>query len=76
MTLLYVPEADELEQMDGTLVADGSPHGAGKVEFRRMAAVSNAAYDQVRSRADSWKPSYLENCSAREPLVMACDRWF
>ena len=64
--------ADEPEQTDGILVADFSPQEAGTIEFRRMLAVSKDAYDQVKSRAESWKPSCLENCSAMDPLVMAC----
>jgi hypothetical protein len=33
--------------------------------------VSKAAYDQVRSRADSGVPSDLENCSDMEPFEYA-----
>lgn len=75
VALLYVPEADEPEQTDGTLVADVSPLGSGAIPFRRMLALNKAAYDQVRSRAESWVPLSLENCSAIEPLFMACDFW-
>lgn len=60
---------------DGTLVADIAPLGSGAIPFRRMLALNKAAYDQVRSRAESWVPLSLENCSAIEPLFMACDFW-
>jgi hypothetical protein len=71
VAVLYVPVAEVELQVAGTLLADVSPQAAGTTELRRMLAVSKAAYDQVRSRADSGVPSDLENCSFMEPLVMA-----
>jgi hypothetical protein len=71
VAVLYVPVAEVELHVAGTLLADVSPQAAGTTELRRMFAVSSAAYDQVRSRADSGDPSDLENCSDREPLDMA-----
>ena len=48
-----VPIAEVAEQNDGTLDAVGSPQEYGTTPARRAAAVKKAAYDQVRSYADS-----------------------
>jgi len=71
VAVLYVPVAEVGLHVAGTLLADASPQAAGTIELRRMFPVSRAAYDQVKSRADSGEPSDLENCSDMEPLVMA-----
>jgi hypothetical protein len=63
--------ADVATQVAGTLLAEVSPQAAGTMELRRLLAEIRAAYDQVKSRAESWEPSDLENCSDMEPLVMA-----
>lgn len=57
--------------MAGTLDAVVSPHGYGTIAARRSAAVRNAAYDHVKSYAESGTPFDLENCSESEPLVCA-----
>jgi len=67
----YVPDADELLHTDGTVSPPDDPHDAGTLPARRSAAVSKAAYDQVRSYADNGVPSERENCSEREPLDCA-----
>jgi len=40
----------------------------GTTPARRAAAVKNAAYDQVKSYAESGTPFERENCSERDPL--------
>ena len=69
--MVYVPEADELLHADGTVSPLDDPHDAGTVPARRAAAVSKAAYDQVRSYADNGVPLEREYCSEREPLDWA-----
>lgn len=44
-------------------------HPGGECPPRALAAVRNAAYDHVRSTADSGVPLLRSNCSERAPLV-------
>lgn len=44
-----------------------APHEAGIAAFRALFAVRNAAYDHVRSAAESGLPFDREYCSARAP---------
>lgn len=67
----YVPIAEVAIQFVGTIVADGFTHESGTAPVRRAAAVKNAAYDQVRSYAESGVPFERENCSASEPSASA-----
>lgn len=53
VAVLKVPVAEVELHCAGTLLAAVSPQGAGTTALRRSLAVSRAAYDQVRSRADS-----------------------
>ena len=71
IAVVYVPDADELLQAAGTVSALDDPHEAGTIPARRSAAVSRAAYDQVRSYADVGVPASRVNCSEREPLDWA-----
>lgn len=48
-------------------VAERDPHEVGKKDEWRREAVTNAAYDQVRSTAERGTPVLRSNCSAREP---------
>ena len=63
----YVPNAVVATQAPGTTVADGTIHGYGTTEFLLAAIVKKAAYDQVRSAAESGEPLERENCSASDP---------
>lgn len=49
-------------------LTEEAPHDAGIAAARALKAVTNAAYDQVRSTADSGLPLDLEYCSARAPF--------
>lgn len=63
----YVPDTENVEQEEGTELAPGSPQLAGTTPPRRAATVRRAAYDQVRSAAESGAPVEREYCSARLP---------
>lgn len=66
----YVPAREVAEHTPGTDVAVDSPLAqlGGTTPARRAAAVRNAAYDQVRSRAESGAPEDRSNCSAIDPF--------
>ena len=70
VAVAYCPFTVVLEQED---VPDGDAifgafQDGGSTPFRRSAAVTNFANDQVKSLADIWVPLSLLNCSDRAPL--------
>lgn len=62
-----MPRALVATQLPGTTLAFSPPQEAGTMESRRAMVVRNAAYDQVRSEAESGVPSLREYCSASAP---------
>ncbi len=62
-----MPDTVDVEQVEGTELAPDSPQLAGTTPARRAATVRRAAYDQVRSTAESGAPVEREYCSARLP---------
>lgn len=67
VAVLHGPVADVAAQLLGTL-AEPAFHDAGTAALRALSAVRKAAYDHVRSAADSGLPSERPNCSARLPF--------
>lgn len=65
----YTPVVEVPEQVAGGTTAFLLPQLAGYWPARRWDIVTNAAYDQVRSFAESGTPVSRLNCSAREPLT-------
>lgn len=61
------PVAELPEQLPGRRAA-AAPHEAGMAALRALRAVKKAAYDQVRSTAESGVPFDREYCSARAPF--------
>ena len=48
-------------------LTDEAPHDGGRTLLRALWAVRKAAYDHVRSLAETGVPSCREYCSVREP---------
>jgi hypothetical protein len=55
-------------QVPGTLFAPDAPQDGGTIPARLLAQDRNAAYDQVRSAADSGAPVDRGYCSERAPV--------
>lgn len=62
-----MPDTEDVEQVEGTELAPDSPQLAGTMPARRAATVRRAAYDQVKSAAESAAPVEREYCSERLP---------